>query len=70
MNIDLHNDKLGASPQPVESLKVVRLEYWNSGIIKQGVRDNGMMHLKKKEPIHSIRISFKRLIMVSLESPK
>jgi len=24
-------NKLGASPQPVESVKVVRLEWWNDG---------------------------------------
>ncbi len=26
--------KLGATPQPVESLEVVRLECWNSGILE------------------------------------
>jgi len=42
--------KLGASPQPVESLKVVRLEGWNSGVMGSGLRlgeDNGMMGLRK-----------------------
>ncbi len=29
--------KLGASPQPVESLKVVRLEWWNAGILEKWV---------------------------------
>jgi hypothetical protein len=33
--------KLGASPQPVESLKVVRLEGWNAGKIRKGA---GLMH--------------------------
>jgi hypothetical protein len=33
-------NKSGASPQPVESLKVVRLECWNHGILEKWVLDS------------------------------
>jgi len=33
--------KLGAPPQPVESLEVVRLECWNAGILEEWVLASG-----------------------------
>jgi hypothetical protein len=36
-DFSLLKNKLGASPQPVESLEVVRLECWNPGILEKWV---------------------------------